>query len=204
MTRRNPHFKTKPRALGHARNLLLCKTFLADKLVASVAPTSAFAVKRLCRLIDFAKARLIIEYGPGTGAFSSYLLKNMRRDARLILIEQNRDLCLALNHIRRDLRVDLVRGKVQQCFDRLWSNGGRGADYIISGIPFSFLSQQDRSAIVQNSHQTLRNGGALLAYQTFCQPHGHLGAHLKEHFDDVKIMQEVRNLPPLRIFQAIK
>jgi len=184
--------------------LLLFKSFLGDKLVASVTPTSGFAVNRILSLIDFAATRLIIEYGPGTGVFTSCLLDKMRPDARLILIEQNEALCQALSRFLDDPRVKLFQGKVEDCFDYLWSDGGKQADCIISGIPFSFLTEQDRQAIVKNSHQTLKNGGMLFAYQTFCQPFRHLGTHLREHFGAVNVMQEVRNLPPLRIFQAIK
>jgi len=184
--------------------LLLFKSFLGDKLVASVAPTSGFAVRRILSRINFAETRLIIEYGPGTGVFTACLLEKMRPDARLILIEQNDVLCQALSRYLADPRVKLFKGKVEDCFDYLWSDGGKQADYIISGIPFTFLAEQDRQAVVKNSHRTLKEGGMLFAYQTFCQPFRHLGTHLKAHFEEVNVMQEVRNLPPLRIFQAIK
>ena len=50
------------------------KTLFKDIMVGAVTPTSSFAVKNVCRKIDPAKARVIVEYGPGTGVFTQFLL----------------------------------------------------------------------------------------------------------------------------------
>ena len=42
--------------------------------------------------MDFDKARVILEFGPGGGVFTRHLLKQMHPDAKLIAIENNDDL----------------------------------------------------------------------------------------------------------------
>lgn len=45
------------------------KNFVRDRNVASITPTSAIGVKKVCSKIDFHKPSVIVEYGPGTGVF---------------------------------------------------------------------------------------------------------------------------------------
>jgi len=45
-------------------------TLIKDPAVASVTPSSHFAVQRVCSFIDFRRAALVVEYGPGLGVFT--------------------------------------------------------------------------------------------------------------------------------------
>ena len=71
--------------------LIYIMNFIKDRNVASITPTSSVGVKKVCNKIDFSQNSLIVEYGPGTGVFSKYLLRQMGEDSRLILIERNRN-----------------------------------------------------------------------------------------------------------------
>ena len=73
--------------------LIYLRNLITDIHVASVTPTSRFGVERVCEKISFPENKLILEYGPGTGNFTSILLKNMAKQARLIAIERNSDFC---------------------------------------------------------------------------------------------------------------
>ena len=59
---------------------------MTDKNVASVARTSKKTVERICRAINFDKDIVLVEYGPGSGAFTKYLLSRMSLDSKLIAI----------------------------------------------------------------------------------------------------------------------
>jgi phospholipid N-methyltransferase len=61
-------------------NLAYLKEFIRDKNVASLFPTSSFAVKRAFKTLDFAKLKVVVEYGPGEGAFTRRLLKRLAPD----------------------------------------------------------------------------------------------------------------------------
>ncbi len=66
--------------------IVYLKNMFRDKQVASFTPTSIFGIKKVCDKIDFNKRNVIVEYGPGTGVFTRYLLDNLTPDSKLILI----------------------------------------------------------------------------------------------------------------------
>jgi phospholipid N-methyltransferase len=178
--------------------------FLRDKHVASITPTSSVGVKRVCSKIDFSRDNLIVEYGPGTGVFSKYLLEKMGEDSRLILIELNKNFKSILKKNLRDPRVIIVHDSAENVLESLRSCKESEADYIISGIPFSFLDSDLKHRILYNTHRALRAGGKFLCYQTCFQTNNHLKVHLEKYFPHVTAKYELVNIPPLRIYEATK
>lgn len=180
------------------------KAFIKDKNVASVTPTSSVCVKKLCSRINFDETDLIVEYGPGTGVFSNFLLKNMRNDSRLILIERNKDFGCILQDKIHDPRVIIVNESAENVLETLRSCSESHADYIISGIPFIMIKDDLKQKILYNTHRALKRGGKFLVYQTCFQTDGHLKVHLEKYFPTVKTKYEVRNIPPMRLYEATK
>ncbi len=178
--------------------------FIRDKNVASITPTSSVGVKKVCSKINFNQNNLIVEYGPGTGVFSKYLLGHMGGDSRLILIERNRNFNSFLKKKLKDPRVVLVHDSCENVLEALRSLKESEADYIISGIPFSFLDHDLKHRILYNTHRALKKGGKFLVYQTCFQTNNHLKVHLKRYFPQVHSKYELVNIPPLRIYEAIK
>src|SRR5438045_9011962 len=69
-------------------SVLFFKRFLKRPLqIASIVPSSKVLVERVANKIDFDRARIIAEYGPGEGAHSRELAQRMRRDAQLRLVD---------------------------------------------------------------------------------------------------------------------
>ena len=65
-------------------SVLFFKRFLKRPLqIASIVPSSQALVERVASKIDFDRARVIAEYGPGEGVHSRALAQRMRPDARL-------------------------------------------------------------------------------------------------------------------------
>ncbi|SMP46302.1 class I SAM-dependent methyltransferase [Desulfonatronum lacustre] len=180
------------------------KCFLRDKNVASITPTSPFGVKRVCKKIDFSQANVIVEYGPGAGVFTEYLLKKMRPGAHLVLIERNKDMFKCLTKAFRSERVHIFNDSVENVGALVNGQLPGKPDYIISGIPFSYLDQQTRQEIIHQTHQILAENGKFLAYQTFYQKDDHLFVHLEHFFRNVKSEFELLNIPPMRIYEAVK
>jgi phospholipid N-methyltransferase len=180
------------------------RNFIRDRNVASITPTSPFGVKRVCRNIDFGSSEVIVEYGPGTGVFSNYLLRNMKSDARLILIERNKNFGSILERTILDPRVVLFNDSAENVLESLRSCQESQADYIISGIPFLLLSCELKMKILYNTHRALKKGGEFLVYQTCFQGDHILKIHLERYFSSVRTKFEVRNIPPMRIYEAIK
>jgi len=180
------------------------KNFITDKYIASITPTSDFGVKKVCSKIDFSRCSLVVEYGPGTGVFTNYLLTRMGPDSLLIMIERNANFANLLRKKVRDPRAIVVNDCASNIHEILQELRKPSADYVISGIPFSFLSTSLKDRILRNSFTALRPGGKFLAYQTFYQSNNHLKAHLDRIFDFVRVEYEMLNLPPLRIYEARK
>ncbi|MGK7369247.1 MAG: hypothetical protein ACNS64_03445, partial [Candidatus Halalkalibacterium sp. M3_1C_030] len=70
----------------------------------------------------------------------------------------------------------------------------------ISGIPFSFLDDEQRKSILEQSKNILKDGGGFLAYQTS----GHLKEPLENIFGNVETEWEWRNIPPMTVYRAFK
>jgi len=180
------------------------KNFISDRYIASITPTSNFGVKKVCGKIDFPRCGLIVEYGPGTGVFTEYLLQKMGPDSLLIMIERNANFATLLRKKFRDPRAIVVNDCASNVGEVLAEFGKASADYVISGIPFSFLTDGMKDRILRNTFAALRPGGKFLAYQTFYQSNNHLKAYLDRVFAFVQVEYEMLNLPPLRIYEARK
>lgn len=180
------------------------KCFLRDKNVASITPTSPFGVKRVCRKIDFSKAKLVVEYGPGTGVFSEYLMHHLPATAHLVLIERNLNMFRCLKKRFTGERVHIFNDSAENVGTLVNGQMNHKPDYVISGIPFSYLPDNVRQDIVRQTHQVLGDNGKFLAYQTFYQKDDHLLIHLEQLFRYVNSEFELLNIPPMRIYEAVK
>jgi phosphatidylethanolamine/phosphatidyl-N-methylethanolamine N-methyltransferase len=69
-------------------------TFITEFLkhpssVGAVAPSSRFLARTILAAADLKNCHVIVEFGPGTGAFTKYLCQQLRPDQRYIGIELN-------------------------------------------------------------------------------------------------------------------
>jgi phospholipid N-methyltransferase len=170
-----------------------------DKDVASVTPTSRFCIRTVCKPIDFSEDINIVEYGAGAGVFSKHVLHKMTPDSNLYLFETNDILYKKLLEIK-DQRVHFFRKSVEHVTELLDDTLIGNVDYIISGIPFSFLDDEQKKSILSQSKKLLKEGGAFLAYQTS----GHLKEPLENTFGNVETEWEWRNIPPMTVYRAYK
>lgn len=180
------------------------KAFLRDKDVAAVTPSSSFCTRHVCRMIDFDRVNTIVEYGPGTGVITRYLLKQMSEDTRLLAIEANEKFVSVLQQEFNDPRLTICQGDVRNVQSLMTDHNISEADCIVSGIPFSWLDRQTRMDIVGQTYKALRPNGAFVAYQTIWQPKAHLKKPAVELFGGVETEFELLNLPPMRIYRAVK
>lgn len=179
--------------------LTYIKSFLKDKDVASVTPTSRFCIRKVCSPIDYSEPIVVLEYGAGTGVFADYLLPRMSDDSTLVLFETNRNLFGKLRE-REDSRIRLYNQSVEIVDEVLDPALAGKVDYIISGVPFSFFSDRDTLSILRKSRNLLREGGWFLAYQTS----DHLKKPLQKVFGEVETEFEILNIPPMLIYKSRK
>jgi len=177
--------------------LLFAKNFLQHpKMLGSLIPSSRFLVDRLLKKVDWQRARTLVEYGPGVGTFTAHILNRMAPEARLLVFEMNGDF---VNYLRRafpDPRLHVVHGSAENVRAELERLECGGADYIISGIPYTTMPEQLRGRIMEESRQALNPGGAVLVYQ-FTRA---VLPYLRACFDQVYQDFEPLNILPARLF----
>ena len=177
------------------------KNFIKDRNVASITPSSSFVVRRVSRKIDFGRPIVVVEYGPGGGVFTRYFAEHMSDDSKLILIERNEDFVRSLqDEFGDDERVHIFNDSAENVEELTERVGVEHVDYVVSGIPFSFLSDQCRRSVLEQTYAVLGDGGKFLVYQHY----NHMQEALARHFDRVYTERELRNIPPLCIWEAIK
>lgn len=185
------------KTLRGEETLLFAKNFLQHpKMLGSLIPSSRFLVDRLLNKVDWRRARTVVEYGPGVGTITERILERMAPDARLVVFEMNEDFVRYLGRAYPDPRLHVVHGSaetVQRELDRLKLVG---ADYIISGIPFTTMPVELRETIMRESRRALNPGGAVLVYQ-FTRA---VLPYLRSHFTQIDQDFEPRNILPARLF----
>lgn len=177
--------------------LLFSRNFLKHpRMLGSVIPSSRFLVNRLLRQVDWARARTIVEYGPGVGTITSHLLRRLGPDGRLVAIDTNREFVSHLGRTLRDPRLHVVEGSAADTATVLAERGLARADYVISGIPYTTMDPAVRDRILRTTHDVLHTEGMFLVYQftRAVQP------FLHEVFAQVQADFEPRNIMPARLY----
>jgi phospholipid N-methyltransferase len=177
--------------------LLFAKNFFRHPyMLGSIIPSSRFLVDRVLAPIDWNRARVIVEYGPGVGTITGEILQRMHSDAHLVVIETNPDfvqfLRKSLPHPR--LHVEHISASEVQLVLRKLELPR--ADYIISGIPLGSMPDPVRADIVTKSRDALDPEGEFLVYQFTSR----VLPVLKRTFRYVRRRIEGRNLPPAQLF----
>jgi len=172
--------------------------FKYPSMLGSIVPSSRFLVKDLMNQIDWNRARIVVEFGPGVGTITRELLKRMRPDATLVVIELNEEFVQYLANSIHDPRLRVVHGSAAQVRRILAEHRLPPADYIISSLPYSLLPEGARREIVVESREALKAQGSLLVFQYTRS----LLPYLKSSFSSVKLDFQPLNILPALIFHC--
>lgn len=146
--------------------LLFGRNFIKHpKMLGSLIPSSRFLVNHLLAKVDWSRARVVLEYGPGVGTFTTEILRRMRPDAVLIALETNSDFVRFLRGRLRDQRLHVVHGSAADADAALAQFELSQADYVISGIPYTTMPPGLRDVILRKTHSVLHPHGTFLVYQ---------------------------------------
>ena len=175
---------------------LFFKRFLKRPFqIASIVPSSKALVERVSDKIDFERAKVIAEYGPGEGVHSREIAQRMRPDCQLLLFEIDAAFSGDLQRqFRGDPRVHVINDNAAHLQTELQRRGIGSCDYIVSGIPFSILQIDKKRALLQQTHDALTPGGRFIIYQVTNELKNH--AKIFEHAESEYFLQ---NIPPMFI-----
>jgi phospholipid N-methyltransferase len=165
-------------------------------MLGSIIPSSRFLVHAVLSSVDWSRARVIVEYGPGVGTFTAEILRRMHRDARLIVIETNLEFVKFLGVELPDGRLSVEHDSAENVQRILARRGLPGADCIVSGVPLGSMPKATQAEIAVASRDALCCGGAFLVYQFTSRTL----PVLRETFQTVRRGFEIRNFPPAQLF----
>jgi phosphatidylethanolamine/phosphatidyl-N-methylethanolamine N-methyltransferase len=182
-------------------SVLFFKRFLQRPFqIASIVPSSKALVERVADKIDFARARVIAEYGPGVGVHSREIARRMLPDTQLLLFELDPAFSRDLERqFADDPRVQVINSDAARLPNELRRRGIPQCDYILSGIPFSILKIDKKRALLKETYHALAPGGRFITYQVTNE--------LKQHakiFDRVESEYFLQNIPPMFITVFVK
>ncbi|MEA3543352.1 MAG: methyltransferase domain-containing protein [Pseudomonadota bacterium] len=167
-------------------------------MIGSVIPSSRTLVDAVLAPVDWERARLIVEYGPGVGTFTRPILERMHPDATLIAIDLNLDFVAWLDAQIDDPRLRVVHGSAVDVRRFIREAGHQQADYVLSGLPFSTLPDGVGASICAETRAALRPGGEFLIYQYS----RYVLRLLTPLFGGISERLEWRNIPPCRVIRA--
>jgi phospholipid N-methyltransferase len=179
------------------QRLLFARNFFRHPfMLGSIWPSSRYLVDEVLRPIDWERARVIVEYGPGVGTITSEILGRMRPDAHLVVIETNAAFVKFLNTTFSDARLHVANASAATVGDILKQLHLPPAQYVVSGIPLGSMPEALRVDIVAKTRAALAPGGQFLVYQFTSR----VLPVLQRTFEDVSRRMEKRNLPPAHLF----
>ena len=176
---------------------LFFKRFLQKPFqIASIIPSSKALVERVASKMDFSQPRIIAEYGPGEGVHSRELAARMDANSQLFLFELDPAFSRDLERqFADDPRVHVINRDAATLNEELRRRGIGQCDYILSGIPFSILEIKKKRALLQDTYDALRGGGAFIIYQVTNE----LRQHAIDFAPDSESEYFLQNIPPMFI-----
>jgi phosphatidylethanolamine/phosphatidyl-N-methylethanolamine N-methyltransferase len=166
--------------------------------VGSLFPSTRYVARAIIRELPKGHAHLV-EFGPGTGAITGKLLEALPLQGTLTALELNTAFKPSLDRFH-DPRFTVLFQDVLTALPEIKRKHPQGVDAVVSGIPFSLIPIPIREKIVAATAEVLRPGGRFVVYQSTRL----LVPLFREHFAEVKVAYEVRNVFPYFIITGTR
>ena len=125
-------------------------------------------------------------------------IKNIwaRKDEKIICFEINKKFCAYLRRKIRDERLIIINDSAENIKKYLKKFGIPKIDYIVSSLPFSFIPDEKKYIIIEETKNILNNNGKFVLYQNL----NRLKRHLCNYFPNISIKFVPLNIPPSFIY----
>lgn len=179
---------------------------------ASFFPSSPVLVRDMVEPLKLSRAKLVVEFGVGTGVITQALLERMSASAKLLAFELNATLAEFARSQIRDPRLEIVCAGAQGLFDELERRGKRGIDAVASSLGLTLMPDRTRHEILRVVVAALKPGGVLtqLVYMhgvavPFKKFEGGLQPFpadelFEDYFRDIEREWVFRNAPPAFVY----
>ena len=197
---------TMPRS-PWADTALFMREFVRRPLsTASVAPSSPALAAAMTASLPASGEPVVVELGPGTGAFTRAIQEHTGGRGRYIAVELNPGWAQLLG--RRHPDVDVVRADARELPALLAERGITAVDAVVSGLPWvAYSPGPDGRGLHAVITEALAPGGVFTQFAytwtRWAPPARRQLADLRAHFAEVTISPAVwRNFPPAVVYEA--
>ncbi len=177
------------------------------KTTGAIAPSSSFLSKKIISGLNFKDAQTIVELGPGTGAITAFIEKELNEHNKFFGIELNEDIYHFVSNrfpnqkFYLDSASNLPKILKKENLDLV--------DIIISGLPWAAFHDELQDSILDAILESLKEGGI---FTTFAYLHGSIlpaaksfKQKLHKYFSHVEKSNIVwRNIPPAYVYKCHK
>ncbi len=161
---------------------------LHPRRTGAIMPSSPDLAKAMLEPVDFSKAKQIVELGPGTGAFTHLILQKMKNDAKLTLVELNKDFCKELSQ-KKDSRLTIINDDARNLTKHITQ-----ADYVISGLPMNGFSKENHRKVLAEIRKVMKYSYIQFHYSPLAEK------YIKEYFSNISKKRVLRNIPPAIVY----
>jgi phospholipid N-methyltransferase len=182
------------------------KYFLSEflkerKTVGSVTPSSPSLCKLMLKNVELASCRAIAEFGPGTGVFTSKILEEIPKDAKLLVFELHKAFFHKLEKEYRDhANVIVINDSAENIGKYMNENNISVLDAVISSLPLTNFDDKLTNTILKSSYESLKDEGLYIQFQYSLNAR----KKLKRIFNSVKINFTPKNIPPAFVYTCKK
>jgi phosphatidylethanolamine/phosphatidyl-N-methylethanolamine N-methyltransferase len=134
----------------------------SPKTIGAVAPSSRALARAMLAPIDFGTARVILEFGPGTGAFTAEIAARLAAHCRYLGIELNPQFVEELR--RRFPRLGFVQASVADLPTILAHYNIGEVDAIICGLPWATLPVSLQETVFAAMRTALKPAGLFVTF----------------------------------------
>jgi phosphatidylethanolamine/phosphatidyl-N-methylethanolamine N-methyltransferase len=178
--------------------------------IGAVAPSSRHLARRMLEAVDLDRATVVVEYGPGTGAFTEHILPRLRPGTVFLPIELNPTMAA---HFRRRFPALTLHERSVEDLPRILAEHGLASDgvvdAIVSGLPWAAFPEALQRTLLEVTRAALRPGGvmATFTYNTSMLTRaGRRFARIAaEYFTRIERGPTVlRNVPPAFVYRCVR
>jgi phospholipid N-methyltransferase len=191
--------------LTHQSRRFFTQFLVKPGAVGAVAASSPALARRMVEWIDWSQARAVVEYGPGTGAFTGEILARLGPSTKFFAVEINPSFVAILAERFPGLAVH--QESVRDVRDVCAREGVEQIDAVLCGLPWAAFRRDDQTAYLDAMMSVLRPGGQ---FATFAYLQGLLlpaarrfRRMLGDYFSSVETSPVVwRNFPPALVYRC--
>jgi phospholipid N-methyltransferase len=174
-------------------------------VIGAFAPSSAQLAVAMLRGCELETAKTVVEFGPGTGAFTKHILARVGRETLFLALELDEGHARRLG--KRFSGVAVYNDSADKLPEYLARHRRAQTDYVISGLPWANMPPDAQERILGAVVGALSPSGS---FTTFAYVHAlwmptarRFRRRLEERFGSLEVSRIVwRNLPPAFVYRC--